>query len=177
MKHQTKEEKELEQLIKEARELLAVPTTVSANRYRKALVKVIDKYESNTIANSELEAKINEIHDRILSGALPNNFEEIKEDDGVGFKTRDFTDGEEVRRSIWGVPEYQEGPSGWTYTQGWPEKPKPPIEIMPKSICQEKRLKDLKQAIISCIEADFPVPNEWFAERTELLTIFKNQKK
>lgn len=183
MKHQTKEEKELEVLVKEARELLADPNKVSANRYRKALVRIADKYESNSKDDSELQAKIDTVHDNILSGALPHNFERIKAD-GRGFKVDFKAMPESPERPTGPIGKLEDNPSGIIGHPGTPgdpglspEGPQSIIEIMPKSIWQDKRFKELKQAIIRCIEADFPVPNEWFAERTELLSIIKNRKK
>ena len=44
-----------------------------------------------------------------------------------------------------------------------------PIGIMPKNIWIAHRIEDLKAAIYRYLEADYPVPREWYEELEELI--------
>jgi hypothetical protein len=50
---------------------------------------------------------------------------------------------------------------------------KPPLGVMPKKICQEKRYNDLKEAIRRYKDAGLEVPKEWIEESEHLANKLK----
>lgn len=47
---------------------------------------------------------------------------------------------------------------------------KPPLGILPKKFHDEKRFKDLHDAVLRYFDARIPVPSEWIEEYNELLS-------
>jgi hypothetical protein len=51
-----------------------------------------------------------------------------------------------------------------------PVKPKPPLGIRPRFLCDELRLRDINDAIDRYKKAEKTIPGEWLTERRELIS-------